>query len=137
MVGLHSCAQLQYRQLLFRIQQFCVQCIHFIFTTIVPSVYFIPSLASVTLFNCSVGRSDCSRCRTADPKYGCVWCGGASSSRCVYKDSCTDDIKQTCPAPVIHFVRYFYLLSNTLLTFIKKVGVKGKTKSLSSHMGLC
>ncbi|TKS77065.1 Plexin-B1 Semaphorin receptor SEP [Collichthys lucidus] len=27
----------------------------------------------VTLFNCSVGRSDCSRCRTADPKYGCVW----------------------------------------------------------------
>ncbi|KAM7410855.1 hypothetical protein PAMA_021018 [Pampus argenteus] len=27
----------------------------------------------VTLFNCSVGQSDCSRCRTADPKYGCVW----------------------------------------------------------------
>uniref|UniRef100_A0A669EFU2 Plexin-B1 n=1 Tax=Oreochromis niloticus TaxID=8128 RepID=A0A669EFU2_ORENI len=68
------------------------------------SVYFIPSLASVTLFNCSVGRSDCSRCRTADPKYGCVWCGGASSSRCVYKDSCTDEIKHTCPAPVIHFL---------------------------------
>uniref|UniRef100_A0A669BGY8 Plexin-B1 n=1 Tax=Oreochromis niloticus TaxID=8128 RepID=A0A669BGY8_ORENI len=79
-------------------------CIHFIFTTIVLSVYFIPSLASVTLFNCSVGRSDCSRCRTADPKYGCVWCGGASSSRCVYKDSCTDEIKHTCPAPVIHFL---------------------------------
>ncbi|XP_063319525.1 plexin-B1 isoform X1 [Pelmatolapia mariae] len=58
----------------------------------------------VTLFNCSVGRSDCSRCRTADPKYGCVWCGGASNSRCVYKDSCTDEIKQTCPAPVIHFL---------------------------------
>ncbi|XP_025757477.1 plexin-B1 isoform X2 [Oreochromis niloticus] len=58
----------------------------------------------VTLFNCSVGRSDCSRCRTADPKYGCVWCGGASSSRCVYKDSCTDEIKHTCPAPVIHFL---------------------------------
>lgn len=65
-------------------------------------------LASVTLFNCSVGRSDCSRCRTADPKYGCVWCGGASSSRCVYQDSCTDEIKPTCPAPVIHFVRHFY-----------------------------
>ncbi|KAF3696546.1 Plexin-B1 Semaphorin receptor SEP Precursor [Channa argus] len=58
----------------------------------------------VTLFNCSVGRSDCSRCRTADPKYGCVWCGGAASSRCVYKDSCTDEIKHTCPAPVIHFL---------------------------------
>uniref|UniRef100_A0AAX7VCV2 Plexin-B1 n=1 Tax=Astatotilapia calliptera TaxID=8154 RepID=A0AAX7VCV2_ASTCA len=68
------------------------------------SVYFIPSLASVTLFNCSVGRSDCSRCRTADPKYGCVWCGGASSSHCVYQDSCTDEIKHTCPAPVIHFL---------------------------------
>ncbi|KAM9856306.1 plexin-B1-like [Aulostomus maculatus] len=59
---------------------------------------------NVTLFNCSVGRSDCSRCRTADPKYGCVWCGGASSSHCVYKDSCTEEIKHTCPAPVIHFL---------------------------------
>uniref|UniRef100_A0A7N5ZT89 Plexin-B1 n=1 Tax=Anabas testudineus TaxID=64144 RepID=A0A7N5ZT89_ANATE len=58
----------------------------------------------VTLFNCSVGRSDCSRCRTANPKYGCVWCGGASSSHCVYQDSCTDEIKHTCPAPVIHFL---------------------------------
>ncbi|XP_051281132.1 plexin-B1 isoform X1 [Dicentrarchus labrax] len=58
----------------------------------------------VTLFNCSVGRSDCSRCRTADPKYGCVWCGGAASSRCVYQDSCTDEIQRTCPAPVIHFL---------------------------------
>ncbi|XP_049436710.1 plexin-B1 isoform X2 [Epinephelus fuscoguttatus] len=58
----------------------------------------------VTLFNCSVGRSDCSRCRTADPKYGCVWCGGAASSHCVYQDSCTEEIKHTCPAPVIHFL---------------------------------
>ncbi|XP_040903778.1 plexin-B1 [Toxotes jaculatrix] len=58
----------------------------------------------VTLFNCSVGRSDCSRCRTADPKYGCVWCGGAASSHCVYQDSCADEIKHTCPAPVIHFL---------------------------------
>uniref|UniRef100_A0A8C6Q6W2 Plexin b1a n=1 Tax=Nothobranchius furzeri TaxID=105023 RepID=A0A8C6Q6W2_NOTFU len=49
-------------------------------------------------------RSDCSRCRTADPKYGCVWCGGAAGSRCVYQDSCTDEIKHTCPAPVIHFL---------------------------------
>uniref|UniRef100_A0A8P4G9A7 Plexin b1a n=1 Tax=Dicentrarchus labrax TaxID=13489 RepID=A0A8P4G9A7_DICLA len=57
-------------------------------------------LVSVTLFNCSVGRSDCSRCRTADPKYGCVWCGGAASSRCVYQDSCTDEIQRTCPAPL-------------------------------------
>uniref|UniRef100_A0A667XK98 Plexin-B1 n=1 Tax=Myripristis murdjan TaxID=586833 RepID=A0A667XK98_9TELE len=61
-------------------------------------------LSAVTLFNCSVGRSDCSRCRTADPKYGCVWCGGTATSRCVYQGSCTDEIKHTCPAPVIHFL---------------------------------
>uniref|UniRef100_A0A8C7D921 Plexin-B1 n=1 Tax=Oncorhynchus kisutch TaxID=8019 RepID=A0A8C7D921_ONCKI len=58
----------------------------------------------VTLFNCSVGRSDCSRCRTADQKYGCVWCGGARS-KCSYRDSCAGEIKQSCPAPVIHLVR--------------------------------
>ncbi|KAJ0064660.1 hypothetical protein NL108_011519, partial [Boleophthalmus pectinirostris] len=58
----------------------------------------------VTLFNCSVGRSDCSRCRTADHKYSCVWCGGAVQSRCVYRDSCSDEVKHSCPAPVIHFV---------------------------------
>lgn len=69
-------------------------------------------LVSVTLFNCSVGRQDCSRCRTADPKYGCVWCGGAAGSRCVYQDSCNDEVQHTCPAPVIHFVRgYFFLLA--------------------------
>uniref|UniRef100_A0A3Q2DRF4 Plexin b1a n=1 Tax=Cyprinodon variegatus TaxID=28743 RepID=A0A3Q2DRF4_CYPVA len=62
--------------------------------------FSLSSIVSVTLFNCSVGRSDCSRCRTADPKYGCVWCGGASSSSCVYRDSCADEIKHTCPAPL-------------------------------------
>uniref|UniRef100_A0A8C2X7V9 Plexin b1a n=1 Tax=Cyclopterus lumpus TaxID=8103 RepID=A0A8C2X7V9_CYCLU len=71
--------------------------------------FFSPSppislFTSVTLFNCSVGRSDCSRCRTADPKYGCVWCGGAAGSRCVYRDSCAEEVKHTCPAPVIHFL---------------------------------
>uniref|UniRef100_A0A667XK82 Plexin-B1 n=1 Tax=Myripristis murdjan TaxID=586833 RepID=A0A667XK82_9TELE len=79
-----------------------------------PSVFFITcqlhqvrkylSGSRLTLFNCSVGRSDCSRCRTADPKYGCVWCGGTATSRCVYQGSCTDEIKHTCPAPVIHFL---------------------------------
>ncbi|XP_062419090.1 plexin-B1 isoform X2 [Pungitius pungitius] len=58
----------------------------------------------VTLFNCSVGRSDCSRCRTADPKYGCVWCSGLAASRCVYRDSCAEEVKHTCPAPVIHYL---------------------------------
>uniref|UniRef100_A0A8D3C194 Plexin b1a n=1 Tax=Scophthalmus maximus TaxID=52904 RepID=A0A8D3C194_SCOMX len=44
------------------------------------------------------------RCRTAEPRYGCVWCGGAATSRCVYQDSCTGQIEHTCPAPVIHFL---------------------------------
>ncbi|XP_029989594.1 plexin-B1 isoform X2 [Sphaeramia orbicularis] len=57
----------------------------------------------VTLYNCSVGRSDCSRCHTADPKYGCVWCGGAQAS-CLYSDSCGEPIQHTCPAPVIHSI---------------------------------
>ncbi|XP_067093381.1 plexin-B1 [Osmerus mordax] len=57
----------------------------------------------VTLYNCSVGRSDCSRCHTADAVYGCVWCGGAQAS-CLYGDSCSEPIEQTCPAPVIHSI---------------------------------
>ncbi|XP_067444547.1 plexin-B1 [Thunnus thynnus] len=57
----------------------------------------------VTLYNCSVGRSDCSRCHTADHKYGCVWCGGAQA-RCLYSDSCSEPVQQTCPAPVIHSI---------------------------------
>uniref|UniRef100_A0A8C4IMS6 Plexin-B1 n=1 Tax=Dicentrarchus labrax TaxID=13489 RepID=A0A8C4IMS6_DICLA len=54
----------------------------------------------ITLYNCSVGRSDCSRCHTADQKYGCVWCGGTHAS-CLYSDSCSEPVQQTCPAPVI------------------------------------
>ncbi|XP_047438913.1 plexin-B1 isoform X2 [Mugil cephalus] len=57
----------------------------------------------VTLYNCSVGRSDCSRCHTADQKYGCVWCGGPLA-RCLYSTSCSERVQQTCPAPVIHSI---------------------------------
>ncbi|XP_072328918.1 plexin-B1 isoform X2 [Scyliorhinus torazame] len=57
----------------------------------------------ITLYNCSVGRRDCSRCRTADTKYACVWCGGGEPS-CVYEKSCVDGVEQTCPAPVIHSI---------------------------------
>uniref|UniRef100_A0A8C7VPJ5 Plexin-B1 n=1 Tax=Oncorhynchus mykiss TaxID=8022 RepID=A0A8C7VPJ5_ONCMY len=69
------------------------------------AVLLTPGILSVpvTLFNCSVGRSDCSRCRTADQKYGCAWCGGARS-KCSYRDSCAGEIKQSCPAPVIHLM---------------------------------
>uniref|UniRef100_A0A674PM98 Plexin-B1 n=1 Tax=Takifugu rubripes TaxID=31033 RepID=A0A674PM98_TAKRU len=54
---------------------------------------------TVTLYNCSVGRSDCSRCHTADQKYGCVWCGGAQAS-CLYSQSCSEPVQHTCPAPI-------------------------------------
>ncbi|XP_059383421.1 plexin-B1-like isoform X3 [Carassius carassius] len=57
----------------------------------------------VRLYNCSVGRSDCSRCHTADQRYECVWCEGSRSS-CVYRSSCTQHVQQTCPAPHIHTI---------------------------------
>uniref|UniRef100_A0A3B5L7K3 Plexin-B1 n=1 Tax=Xiphophorus couchianus TaxID=32473 RepID=A0A3B5L7K3_9TELE len=60
-------------------------------------------LQMMTLYNCSVGRSDCSRCHTADQRYGCVWCSG-HTARCLYSDSCSEQVQQTCPAPVIHSI---------------------------------
>ncbi|KAK2821006.1 hypothetical protein Q5P01_023965 [Channa striata] len=62
-----------------------------------------PTDLYVTLYNCSVGRSDCSRCHTADQKYGCVWCGSARAS-CLYSDSCSAHVQHTCPAPVINTI---------------------------------
>uniref|UniRef100_A0A1A8UH63 Plexin-B1 n=1 Tax=Nothobranchius furzeri TaxID=105023 RepID=A0A1A8UH63_NOTFU len=71
----------------------------------------------VTLYNCSVGRSDCSRCHTADQKYSCVWCGGLQAS-CLYSDSCREQVQQTCPAPVIHSIEPLsgLLAGGTLVT---------------------
>uniref|UniRef100_A0A8C1M7I8 Plexin-B1 n=1 Tax=Cyprinus carpio TaxID=7962 RepID=A0A8C1M7I8_CYPCA len=60
-------------------------------------------VSAVRLYNCSVGRSDCSRCHTADQQYECVWCEGSRSS-CVYRSSCTEHVQQTCPAPHIHTI---------------------------------
>uniref|UniRef100_A0A8C2IJE2 Plexin-B1 n=1 Tax=Cyprinus carpio TaxID=7962 RepID=A0A8C2IJE2_CYPCA len=62
-----------------------------------------PEDLHVRLYNCSVGRSDCSRCHTADQRYECVWCEGSHSS-CVYRSSCTEHVQQTCPAPHIHTI---------------------------------
>uniref|UniRef100_A0A8B9KNQ7 Plexin-B1 n=1 Tax=Astyanax mexicanus TaxID=7994 RepID=A0A8B9KNQ7_ASTMX len=61
------------------------------------------NLILLRLYNCSVGRSDCSQCHTAEPEYGCVWCEGTRSS-CVFRNSCTDSIQPTCPAPYIHLI---------------------------------
>ncbi|XP_061474904.1 plexin-B1 isoform X2 [Rhineura floridana] len=57
----------------------------------------------VTLYNCSVGHLDCSRCQTADAKYNCVWCGGEQPS-CLFQDSCKEEVADMCPAPLIHAV---------------------------------
>uniref|UniRef100_A0A4W6EFP8 Plexin b1b n=1 Tax=Lates calcarifer TaxID=8187 RepID=A0A4W6EFP8_LATCA len=69
----------------------------------------------VTLYNCSVGRSDCSRCYTADEKYGCVWCGTVQAS-CLYSDSCSEPVQHTCPAPVIHSSCFFTTNICTMVT---------------------
>uniref|UniRef100_A0A8C8RVY0 Plexin-B1 n=1 Tax=Pelusios castaneus TaxID=367368 RepID=A0A8C8RVY0_9SAUR len=61
------------------------------------------SSSPVTLYNCSVGHADCSRCQTADAKYQCVWCGGEWPS-CVFQGSCTEEIEDMCPAPLIYSV---------------------------------
>ncbi|XP_078138497.1 plexin-B2-like [Centroberyx gerrardi] len=64
------------------------------------------STLNVTLYNCSVGREDCSLCKNADPKYNCVWC--TKRKACVYDKLCTSDQNGSedphdtaCPDPQI------------------------------------
>ncbi|XP_054450706.1 plexin-B1 [Pteronotus mesoamericanus] len=59
----------------------------------------------VVLYDCSVGHGDCSRCQTAAPQYGCVWCEG-ERSRCVAREACghTEAVATQCPAPLIRSV---------------------------------
>ncbi|KAG7455798.1 hypothetical protein MATL_G00244860 [Megalops atlanticus] len=59
----------------------------------------IDSTLNVTLYNCSLGREDCSLCKNADPQYSCVWCSTTSS--CVYRELCLGNEMQHCPAPKI------------------------------------
>ncbi|XP_028285692.1 plexin-B2b [Parambassis ranga] len=64
------------------------------------------STLNVTLYNCSVGREDCSLCKNADPKYRCVWC--SKQKACVYDKLCSahqqgseDPHGVECPNPEI------------------------------------
>ncbi|KAI9519714.1 hypothetical protein NQZ68_025853 [Dissostichus eleginoides] len=62
------------------------------------------STLNVTLYNCSMGREDCSLCKNADPKYQCVWC--AKQRACVYEKLCKpeqseDPLSTECPDPQI------------------------------------
>ncbi|XP_055048270.2 plexin-B2b [Misgurnus anguillicaudatus] len=59
----------------------------------------IDSSLNVTLYNCSMGREDCSLCKNADPKYMCVWCTHTSS--CVYDQLCASKEPEECPDPQI------------------------------------
>ena len=68
---------------------------------------FLPLTPShlVTLYNCSMGREDCSLCKNADPKYSCVWC--AKQKACVYEKLCSaqqgseEPHNMECPDPQI------------------------------------
>ncbi|XP_007953477.1 plexin-B1 [Orycteropus afer afer] len=57
----------------------------------------------VVLYDCSVGHGDCSRCQTAMPQYGCVWCEG-EHPRCMAQEACVESVATQCPAPLIHSV---------------------------------
>ncbi|XP_049623424.1 plexin-B3 isoform X2 [Suncus etruscus] len=58
----------------------------------------------VTLYDCSVGRPDCSHCQAAPPSLGCQWCRHGSPA-CRYGPLCPPDaIQHLCPQPSIHTV---------------------------------
>ncbi|XP_004083331.2 plexin-B2 [Oryzias latipes] len=61
----------------------------------------IDSTLTVVLYNCAVGREDCSLCKHADAKYNCVWC--AEQNRCVYRNLCPalEPESSQCPDPKI------------------------------------
>ncbi|XP_071370371.1 plexin-B2-like, partial [Centroberyx affinis] len=59
----------------------------------------IDSTLTVVLYNCSMGREDCSLCKHADAKYQCVWC--SATHTCVYRELCPSPEPAQCPNPKI------------------------------------
>uniref|UniRef100_A0A671Y0J3 Plexin b2a, tandem duplicate 1 n=1 Tax=Sparus aurata TaxID=8175 RepID=A0A671Y0J3_SPAAU len=59
----------------------------------------IDSTLTVVLYNCSVGREDCSLCKHADSTYQCVWC--SATRTCVYRELCPSPQPAQCPDPEI------------------------------------
>uniref|UniRef100_A0A671Y299 Plexin b2a, tandem duplicate 1 n=1 Tax=Sparus aurata TaxID=8175 RepID=A0A671Y299_SPAAU len=53
----------------------------------------------LVLYNCSVGREDCSLCKHADSTYQCVWC--SATRTCVYRELCPSPQPAQCPDPEI------------------------------------
>nr|XP_028567548.1 LOW QUALITY PROTEIN: plexin-B3 [Podarcis muralis] len=59
----------------------------------------------VTLYNCSAGRSDCSRCKAAPQHFRCIWCQLGEVASCIYEDLCPSKTDvAACPSPVIHSI---------------------------------
>ncbi|XP_019399008.1 PREDICTED: plexin-B2 [Crocodylus porosus] len=66
----------------------------------------IDSNLTVTLYNCSSGRSDCSLCLAAERDYRCVWCEeDGKPSKCIYKELCNTVAANTCPPPHITHIQ--------------------------------
>ncbi|CAK6970697.1 plexin-B2a, partial [Scomber scombrus] len=85
----------------------------------------IDSTLTVVLYNCSVGREDCSLCKHADAKYECVWCPTTRS--CVYRELCTSPQPAQCPNPEItDIIPHFGPLNGQISVTIKgsNMGIK-------------
>ncbi|XP_068162621.1 plexin-B2-like [Antennarius striatus] len=85
----------------------------------------IDSTLTVVLYNCSVGRADCSLCRHADAMYHCVWC--AATRTCVYRELCPAPQPARCPDPEItDIVPRFGPLNGRIAVTIKgsNMGIK-------------
>uniref|UniRef100_A0A8C7RVQ9 Sema domain-containing protein n=1 Tax=Oncorhynchus mykiss TaxID=8022 RepID=A0A8C7RVQ9_ONCMY len=79
----------------------------------------------VVLYNCSLGREDCSLCKNADPKYSCVWCANMRS--CVYRELCRSQEPAQCPNPKItEIIPRFGPLNGGIVVTIKgsNLGIK-------------
>ncbi|XP_019898522.3 plexin-B2 [Esox lucius] len=85
----------------------------------------IDSTLTVVLYNCSLGREDCSLCKHAHPKYNCVWCPGVRS--CVYRELCPSPEPALCPDPKItDIIPHFGPLNGKISVTIKgsNLGIK-------------
>uniref|UniRef100_A0A8K9WZB5 Sema domain-containing protein n=1 Tax=Oncorhynchus mykiss TaxID=8022 RepID=A0A8K9WZB5_ONCMY len=89
---------------------------------LIPVGYLIPIMV---LYNCSLGREDCSLCKNADPKYSCVWCANMRS--CVYRELCRSQEPAQCPNPKItEIIPRFGPLNGGIVVTIKgsNLGIK-------------
>ncbi|XP_071961330.1 plexin-A1-like [Antedon mediterranea] len=66
------------------------------------NVNYIDFSWKVTLYDCSVGRTDCSSCLsplTTPPEYNCTWCNPAM---CVLEPRCSAGKPPSCPPPIVN-----------------------------------